>query len=163
MSRSPGGDSRIFLNNCIGCHSGMDPMTQAFAYYDYDETAGRMLYTPGVVQPKYFNNKDTFPSGYSTPDDSWDNYWRKGRTRCSAGTARCPAAAPAPSRWAANSPAAMRLRPARCEKVFKNVCFRDPGDAQDRARVHSMIASFKASGYQLKQVFAEAASYCMGD
>jgi len=40
VSRSPGGDSRLFLNNCIACHSGMDPMTQAFAYYDYDETAG---------------------------------------------------------------------------------------------------------------------------
>src|SRR5690606_17258801 len=23
VSRSPGGDSRVFLNNCIGCHSGM--------------------------------------------------------------------------------------------------------------------------------------------
>jgi hypothetical protein len=36
VSRSPGGDSRIFLNNCIGCHSGMDPFAQAFAYYDFD-------------------------------------------------------------------------------------------------------------------------------
>ena len=40
VSRSPGGDSRVFLNNCIGCHAGMDPMAQAFAYYDFDETAG---------------------------------------------------------------------------------------------------------------------------
>ncbi len=41
ISRSPGGDSRIFLNNCIGCHTGMDPLAQAFAYYDYvyDEEA----------------------------------------------------------------------------------------------------------------------------
>ncbi|WP_020406676.1 hypothetical protein [Hahella ganghwensis] len=36
VSRSPGGDSSIFLNNCVGCHSGMDPLAQAFAYYDYD-------------------------------------------------------------------------------------------------------------------------------
>ena len=48
VSRSPGGDSRVFLNNCIGCHSGMDPMAQAFAYYDYDETArAACVYTPG--------------------------------------------------------------------------------------------------------------------
>ena len=38
VSRSPGGDSRIFLNNCIGCHTGMDPLAGAFAYYDFDET-----------------------------------------------------------------------------------------------------------------------------
>ena len=25
VSRSPGGDSRIYLNNCVGCHAGMDP------------------------------------------------------------------------------------------------------------------------------------------
>jgi len=36
ISRSPGGDSRIYLNSCIGCHNGMDPLTQAFAYYNYD-------------------------------------------------------------------------------------------------------------------------------
>ena len=36
VSRSPGGDSRIFMNGCIGCHTGMDPLTQAFAYYDYE-------------------------------------------------------------------------------------------------------------------------------
>lgn len=36
VSRSPGGDSRIYMNACVGCHNGMDPMTQAFAYYDYE-------------------------------------------------------------------------------------------------------------------------------
>jgi hypothetical protein len=40
VSRSPGGDSRLFLNNCIGCHTGMDPMAQAFAYFPH---AGRQL------------------------------------------------------------------------------------------------------------------------
>jgi hypothetical protein len=32
VSRSPGGDSRIFLNNCLGCHAGMDPLAGAYAY-----------------------------------------------------------------------------------------------------------------------------------
>jgi hypothetical protein len=45
VARSPGGDSRIFLNNCVGCHSGMDPMVQAFAYYNFDATSGQMQYT----------------------------------------------------------------------------------------------------------------------
>ena len=79
VSRSPGGDSRLFLNSCIGCHTGMDPMTQAFAYYNYDEASGALEYTPGNVQPKYFNNDLNFPQGFRTPDDSWDNYWRKGQ------------------------------------------------------------------------------------
>ena len=32
VTRSPGGDSRLFNNTCIGCHNGMDPLAQAFAY-----------------------------------------------------------------------------------------------------------------------------------
>ena len=36
VSRSPGGDSRLFLNTCVGCHAGMDGMAGAFAYYEWD-------------------------------------------------------------------------------------------------------------------------------
>ena len=50
VSRSPGGDSRIFLNNCIGCHSGMDPFAQAFAYYDYDNGSAE---APGSMRLVY--------------------------------------------------------------------------------------------------------------
>jgi hypothetical protein len=163
VSRSPGGDSRLFLNNCIACHSGMDPMAQAFAYYDYDETAGRMLYTPGVVRPKYFNNKDTFPAGFSTPDDNWDNYWRKGSNSLLGWDGSLPGkgtGAKSLGRELAHSEA---FATCQVQKVFRNVCFRVPSDAQDRARVQAMTASFKSSGYQLKRVFAEAATYCMGD
>ena len=92
VSRSPGGDARVFLNNCIGCHNGMDPLAQAFAYYDYEYTDltgdnGRIVYnaegdideaTGTRVQAKYHINAGTFPFGYVTPDDQWDNYWREG-------------------------------------------------------------------------------------
>src|SRR6187455_3170398 len=78
VSRSPGGDSRLFLNGCIGCHSGMDPLAQAFAYYNYNETSGRIEYTDGQVQPKYLINMDNFKPGYVTRSDGWNNYWRQG-------------------------------------------------------------------------------------
>ena len=48
------------------------------------------------------------------------------------------------------------------EKVFRVVCFRDPGNAQDRSTVQTIKGKFKSSGYKLKQVFADAATYCMG-
>jgi hypothetical protein len=163
VSRSPGGDSRVFLNNCIACHSGMDPMAQAFAYYDFDETIGRLVYTAGQVQPKYFNNKDTFKPGYSTPDDHWDNRWRSGRNSLLGWDPQLPGSgtgAKSLGRELANTDAFARCQ---VQKVFKNVCFRAPSDAQDRAKVDAMTTSFKSNGYQLKHVFAEAATYCMGD
>jgi hypothetical protein len=163
VSRSPGGDSRVFLNNCIGCHSGMDPLAQAFAYYDYDETAGRLIYTSGVVRPKYFHNKDTFPAGYSTPDDNWDNYWRKGRDSLLGWDASLPGKGQGAKSLGRELARTDAFAGCQVEKVFRNVCFRAPSDAQDRARVQAMTGSFKAGGYKLKRVFAEAATYCMGD
>jgi hypothetical protein len=163
VSRSPGGDSRIFLNNCIGCHSGMDPLAQAFAYYTFDTTQGRIVYTPGVVQPKYFNNDATFQYGYRTPDDQWSNYWRAGQNALLGWDSQLPgsgAGAKSMGQELANSTAFARCQ---VEKVFRNVCLRSPVDGADRTQIDSMVSSFRSGGYRLKQVFAESAAYCMGD
>ena len=162
VSRSPGGDSRVFLNNCIGCHSGMDPMAQAFAFYDYDETATRIAYTPGQVQPKYTINSNNFKPGYVTPDDHWDNRWRQGPNQVLGFSSTLPGSgtgAKSLGQELANSDAF-----AQCQvvKAFKQVCFRDPANDADRSKVGEITASFKANNYSMKEVFAETAVYCMG-
>ena len=162
VARSPGGDSRLFLNNCIGCHSGMDPMAQAFAYYNFNATTGSIEYTPGQVQPKYFNNDANFPFGFRTPDDSWQNYWRAGQNRFLGWDPTLPGSgngAKALGEELANSEA---FASCQVKKVFRAVCLRQPEDAADRARVDQMVVSFTSSGYRMKQVFAETAEYCMG-
>jgi len=55
---------------------------------------------------------------------------------------------------------------AQCQvtKVFRNVCLRNPVDAPDRAVVATMTGNFTgAYGYDLKEVFAASAAYCMGN
>jgi hypothetical protein len=163
VSRSPGGDSRVFRNNCVACHAGMDPLTQAFAYYDYDDAAGRLVYSNGQVRPKYFNNDDTFRPGFVTPDDRWDNYWRKGRNSLLGWDPALPGSGQGAKSLGRELAGSERFARCQVEKVFKNVCFRVPSDAQDRARVDAMTGSFKANGYSLKRVFAEAATYCIGE
>ena len=163
VSRSPGGDSRIFLNGCIGCHSGMDPMAQAFAYYTFDPTQARIQYTPGVVQPKYFNNDATFQFGFRTPNDNWSNYWRAGQNALLGWDTQLPGSgsgAKTMGQELANSTAFARCQ---VEKVFRNVCLRSPVDGTDRTQIDSMVSTFRSGGYRLKQVFAESAAYCMGD
>lgn len=163
VSRSPGGDARVFLNNCVGCHTGMDPMTQAFAYYDFNEPAGRIVYTPGSVQPKYLINADNFRPGFVTPDDRWDNYWRHGQNRLLGWSGALPGGGHGAASLGAELAASDAF--ARCQtgKVFRNVCLREPVDAADRAQLEAMTTSFRANGYRLKRVFAEAAVYCRGD
>ena len=161
VSRSPGGDSRLFLNNCIGCHSGMDPMAGAFAYHNFDEISG-IEYTPNTVQPKYFNNDANFEFGYRTTDDSWANYWRNGQNQFLGWDAVLPGSgfgAASMGQELANSDA---FASCQVKKVFRAVCLREPEDAADRFQVDNvMVPSFKA-GYQMRQTFAEAAVYCMG-
>jgi hypothetical protein len=162
VSRSPGGDSRIFLNNCIGCHSGMDPMAQAFAYYDFDETQGKLVYTPGTVNAKYFINADNFKPGFITPNDNWENRWRHGQNSIYGFSNALPgngAGAKSLGEEIANS---TQFAQCQVEKVFKAVCFRAPGNSADRAKVVQIRNDFQSSNYRLKQVFAETAAYCMG-
>jgi len=162
VARSPGGDSRLFLNNCIGCHAGMDPLAGAFAYYNFNEETGSIEYTPGVVQPKYFNNDVNFPFGFRTTDDSWMNYWREGQNRHFGWDSSLPGegnGAKSLGQELANSDA---FASCQVRKVFRAVCLRQPEDDTDRAQVQSMVASFQG-GYNMKQTFAEAAVYCMGD
>jgi hypothetical protein len=169
VSRSPGGDSRIFLNNCIGCHSGMDPMARAFAYYDFDngtaEAPGTMslVYTPGTVQPKYFNNDTNFAPGFRTPDDHWENRWRVGQNSLLGWNTGLPGkgvGAKSLGQELANSDAFARCQ---VEKVFKTVCFRAPGNQADRTVVTNVTAAFKAN-YSLKEVFERVATsdVCLG-
>jgi len=161
VSRSPGGDSRLFLNNCIGCHTGMDPMAQAFAYYNYDETSSALQYTAGNVQPKYFNNDLNFPPGYRTPDDHWDNYWRRGQNSYLGFDGALPGSGDGAQSLGAELGNSQAFAACQVKKVFRAVCLREP-DLPDNGKVDQIIATFRGTGYRMKQVFADTAVYCMG-
>ncbi len=163
VSRSPGGDSRVFLNNCIGCHSGMDPLAQAFAYYNYNETTARLEYTEGVVQPKYLINSDNFKPGYVTTNDGWSNYWRKGPNQWLGWDTTLPGTGSGAKSMGMELAHSDAFADCQVQKVFKAMCLREPTDAADRAKVLQIKSSFKSGGYKLKQVFADSAAYCMGD
>lgn len=163
VTRSPGGDSRIFLNNCIGCHAGMDPLAQAFAYYEFDQTLGRLVYTPGTVQRKYLINPDNFKYGYVTPDDQWENRWRLGQNALLGWDPNLPGFGAGAKSLGRELESSAAFTQCQVTKVFENVCLRPPVDAADRAQIASMVASFQANDYRLKQVFAESAVYCMGE
>ncbi len=162
VSRSPGGDSRVFMNNCIGCHAGMDPMAQAFAYYNFDEATGSIEYTANSVQPKYFNNEETFPDGFVTPDDAWDNYWREGQNALLGWSQALPGSGTGAKSLGQELAGSQAFAQCQVEKVFEAVCLRPPTDQPDRDQVTLMTNTF-ATGYNLKQVFAESAVYCMGN
>ncbi len=172
VTRSPGGVSTLFLTNCIGCHSGMDPMAQAFAYYNFSYPAseigatawpiGQIVYTPGVTQPKYHINNTNFPQGFNTPDDSWNNRWRTGPNQVLGWSAALPGAGSGAKSLGQELAASQAFASCQVTRVFKTVCYRAPMNSADATQVTSMITTFQ-SNYSLRQVFAESAAYCMGN
>jgi hypothetical protein len=162
VSRSPGGDSRLFLNNCIGCHSGMDPLAGAFAYYNYDEASGTLQYTPGNVQPKYYNNDLNFPQGFRTADDSWENRWRAGQNAYLGFDGSLPGSGSGAKSLGQELGNSQAFASCQVRKVFRTVCLRDPENQADRDAVTTITNTFRSSGYRMKQVFADTAVHCMG-
>jgi hypothetical protein len=161
VSRSPGGDSNLFLNDCLGCHAGLDGLAGAFAYYDFDETAGRMTYTPNTVHPKFVKAATTFPFGFITTGDSWINYWRTG-PNAFVGWQGTGSGAGAKS-LGVELASTRQFSECQVRNVFEKVCYRTPNGAADLQAVETIANSFEANNRSLKRVFAETAVYCMGN
>ena len=168
VTRSPGGVSTLFLTNCIGCHSGMDPMAQAFAYYNFNntdpdtaDTMGTVVYTAGQTQPKYHINNTNFPQGFNTPDDSWTNRWRSGPNAILGWSGMLPGSGNGANSLGTELESSAAFDSCQVTRVFKTVCLRAPNSNADFTQVNSMISSFQ-NGHKLRQVFAEGAAYCMG-
>ena len=165
VTRSPGGDSSIFLTSCIGCHNGMDPLAGAYAYFEWDEQDpanpddGRVIHTPGNVQPKYLINAVNFPAGFVTIDNRWENRWVEGKNSVLGWPAAPREGYGAKSMGQAigNSEA---FATCQVEKVFEHVCFREDSTQEDRDAITSITQSFINNGYSMKRVFAEVAEYC---
>ena len=162
VARTPGGDSRIFLNNCVGCHSAMDPMAQAFAYYNYDTTSTQLVYTANMVQPKYLINSQNFSDGFVTPDNSWSNRWRAGPNAALGWDSTLPGSGMGAKSLGQELAASDAFAQCQVTKVFQTVCFRAPTSTADQATVATIKANFKAGGYKLKQVFQQSAAACAG-
>jgi hypothetical protein len=173
-SRSPGGDSRTFLTQCIGCHSGMDALAGAFAYYNFVPSCdpntgcpafdipGQMVYTPGQVQGKYSINTGNFPQGYVTTDDSWINYWRAGPNSLLGWNSSLPGRGNGAKSFGQELENSQQFATCQVQKAFQAMCLRPPSNAADRSEVSQITADFVSSNYNLKTAFAESAVYCMG-
>jgi hypothetical protein len=126
-------------------------------------TAGQIVYTAGQVQPKYFINSTNFPQGFSTPDDSWSNRWRTGPNQILGWSAMLPGSGNGAKSLGQELESSATFTSCQVTRVFKDVCLRAPNSTADFTQVSSMIASFQAHQYKLRQPFAEAAAYCMGN
>ena len=140
----------------------MDPLAGAFAYYNYDEASGLLQYTPGNVQPKYYNNDLNFPQGFRTVDDAWENRWREGQNAYLGFDTSLPGNGNGAKSLGQELGRSQSFAACQVKKVFKAVCLREPENATDRAAADTITNTFRSSGYRMNQVFADTAVHCMG-
>jgi hypothetical protein len=139
----------------------MDPMAQAFAYYNFDTTQMQLVYTAGQVQPKYLINNQNFPYGFVTTDNSWSNRWRGGPNQALGWDTTLPGSGAGAKSLGQEIAASDMFAQCQVNKVFQAVCFRAP-NAADQATVATIKANFKSGGYKLKSVFQQVAAACPG-
>ena len=153
VSRSPGGDSRIFLNDCIGCHTGMDPLAQAFAYYNFDTTPGpHPVHARASCRPSTSTTTTTSRTATSRRTTTGTTTGGAGQNALLGWDTALPGSgtgAKSMGQELANSDAFARARSRRCSGTC--ACGRRC-DAADRAQIDSMVSSFRSGGYRLKQV-----------
>lgn len=161
VTRSPGGDSAIFLNDCLPCHAGLDGLAGAFAYYDFDEDMQQLAYTADAVQAKYSRDAGTFPFGFETIDDGWVNYWRTGPNSFVGWNG--PGSGMGAKSLGQEIAQTRQFSECMVKQTFAKVCHRTPNGAADLAAVQAIADSFEANNRNMKQVFAETAVHCMGE
>ncbi|MEL7538338.1 MAG: hypothetical protein AAFZ58_02905 [Pseudomonadota bacterium] len=161
VSRSPGGDANIYLNDCLSCHAGLDPLSGAFAYYDFNEDTNDIRYTAGEVHPKNLNDAGVFRWGYVTTDDSWLNFWRTGPNAFVGWNG--PGFGNGAKSLGMEIAQTRQFSLCQVEHVFEKVCYREPNGSADLAEVERIANVFETNNRSLKRVFAETATFCMGN
>ncbi|RYZ30796.1 MAG: DUF1585 domain-containing protein, partial [Sphingobacteriales bacterium] len=158
----------------------MDPMAKAYAYYDFefdaagdpDAVNGSIHYnaagttdpvTGSRVEKKYLQNSTTFPYGYVTANDDWQNYWRDGINTNLGWSSALPGKGTGAKEMDKELAYSKAFASCQVEKVFKHVCLRKPANTADHNKIESITANFAAKNYQLKQVFIDTADYCKGE
>lgn len=152
-------------------------MTQAFAYYDYaydsnndpDGLLGMLVYNEvnsngqTRVQAKYHINATTFPLGYITPDDRWDNYWRQGKNKSIGWSPTLPGSGNGAKSLGMELAHTEAFASCQVKHAFETVCLRPPSSNADRNLVKEVADELVASSFNLKTAFTKSAVYCMGE
>ena len=165
VDRNPGGKASDFVNQCKGCHAGMDGLTGAFAYVDFDEEQGdgAMTLSTDSVVSKFFNNAETFVQGFQTTSDEWMNLWTEGiNKRVGWGVVEGELiTGKGPKSLGAMFTASEQYPKCLAQTVYKRVCY-DTLSLTDQKTL-DLAAHFTGNGYRMKPLVAKAASFCMGE
>ncbi len=161
VSRAPGGEASVYRNKCAGCHSGMDTLAGAFAYFDFRDD--RVVHEPSAVQFKMNQNGNEFPDGWVTTDDAWFNNWLDG-TNARLGWPSNLASGNGVRSFGEMIANTRQFATCMATRVYTNVCLRTNLDDADHGVIKKLADDFAANGrYSVQRLFANTAATCLRD
>jgi hypothetical protein len=187
IDRFPAGDHNKYRTTCRSCHSVMDSLRGAYAYYDFSDgfvkNSFRLarnnapaaettptsinLFSDGDGQydvvTKMNHNDHTFPDGHKTQNNYFKNQavWGANGDYFGWGDELEGYGVNAFGKMISESEA---FPFCMAKRVFRSACKRDPVSI-DKQLIESAAESFKASSYNLKTLFQTIAisDECLGE
>ncbi len=161
VDRSPGGKPNDYQSQCKGCHTGMDSLRGAFAYYDYDETKSEIVYNTSQVNEKYSHGSDAFKNGYITKDDSWENLWVQGINK-KYGWSRVNTKGKGLASYGKMLAKTKNLSSCLAKRSYEELCILIEDDSEAKEDISEIAQKFEESNYNLKTLFSATAAVCLG-
>jgi hypothetical protein len=160
VDRAPGGNRDDYLTTCKGCHAGMDALSNAWAFVNFNNN---QLEQSATVQPKMNVNATVYPNGAVVNSAGWVNYWTVGNNATAL-------------KWRGNDfmngvginslgralADTGAFSDCMAKRAFEYVCARN-AVAGDNNTLAALASSFEAKDYNLRELFEDAAVRCMGN
>ena len=161
VDRSPGGNPEDYQSQCKGCHTGMDSLRGAFAYYDYDVDRAEIVFNKSKVHKKYAHGSDAYEQGYKTADDSWENLWIKGVNK-KYGWSKVSTKGKGVRSYGKMLSKTKNLSKCLAKRSYKELCILVEDDEKAKEDISNIAKKFEESNYNLKTLFSVTASTCLG-
>lgn len=165
IDRFPGGDNSKFQTNCKGCHTQMDSLRPAFAYWDAENDQSRARH--GQIRPfsnnrlvadKFRRGTNVYSLGYIPTNNTWFNNslgagnatlfgWRGNNIQTGQGVNQL-------GMMVANS---KRFSLCMAKRVVEATCKKSVDIKAQKSALESLANSFESNGYKLRTLFAQAA------
>jgi hypothetical protein len=162
VDRAPGGDASKYRTECVGCHAGMDPLANAFAFFDFVPPAqanGNAAITIAAAPvPKTNQNNDVFPGGAVVTSDAWLNLWLDG-TNSALGWDASKKSGNGVKSFGEMLASTKMFPECMAKRVYKTVCLKEGTSTADKAAITKLAGEFSKT-YNMKDLFKDAAVDC---
>jgi hypothetical protein len=162
VDRAPGGDATKYRTECVGCHAGMDPLANAFAYFDFVPPANAnqqaAITIAAAPTPKTNQNNDVFPGGAVVSSDAWLNLWLEG-TNSALGWDPTKTKGNGVKSFGEMLASSKMFPECMAKRVYKTVCLKEGTSTTDKAAIAKLAADF-STNYNMKDLFKDAAVDC---